>query len=138
MKARIILLSAIFFPAFLIAQTPVRLMIKGADCPGGRVYVSVFNNEKGFKDRTPNKRLVIDTGKPDLTAELDLPDGDYVISAYQDENGNQKLDTNLIGIPKEKFGFSNYQGKNAPGSFDRHKVCLRGNSRVVCINLYRI
>jgi uncharacterized protein (DUF2141 family) len=37
----------------------------------------------------------------------DLPPGDYAVAAIHDENSNHKLDRNLIGIPKEGFGFAN-------------------------------
>ena len=33
--------------------------------------------------------------------------GKYAIQFFHDENENQKMDFNLIGIPKEKFGSSN-------------------------------
>ncbi|HWG19369.1 MAG TPA: DUF2141 domain-containing protein [Terracidiphilus sp.] len=36
-----------------------------------------------------------------------LPPGDYGIAAIHDENSNHKLDRNLIGIPREGFGFAN-------------------------------
>ena len=36
-----------------------------------------------------------------------LPAGDYAVAAIHDENSNHKLDRNLIGIPKEGFGFAN-------------------------------
>ena len=38
---------------------------------------------------------------------MDLAPGKYAISIIHDENNNDKLDTNFIGIPKEGFGFSN-------------------------------
>lgn len=37
----------------------------------------------------------------------DLPPGDYAVAAIHDENSNAKLDRNMLGIPKEGFGFSN-------------------------------
>jgi uncharacterized protein (DUF2141 family) len=37
----------------------------------------------------------------------DLPPGDYGVAAIHDENSNAKLDKNLLGIPKEGFGFAN-------------------------------
>lgn len=37
----------------------------------------------------------------------DLPPGRYAVTAMHDENGNGKLDTNLIGMPLEGYGFSN-------------------------------
>lgn len=46
----------------------------------------------------------------------DLPPGDYGVAVIHDENRNAKLDRNLIGIPKEGFGFANnpHVGLSAP------------------------
>ncbi|WP_232279356.1 DUF2141 domain-containing protein [Psychromonas ingrahamii] len=37
----------------------------------------------------------------------DILPGKYAMAVIHDENTNGKLDTNLIGVPKEGFGFSN-------------------------------
>ncbi|MBB3265676.1 uncharacterized protein (DUF2141 family) [Azospirillum sp. OGB3] len=37
----------------------------------------------------------------------DLPPGTYALRAYHDENGNGQLDRNLLGVPREGFGFGN-------------------------------
>ena len=42
-----------------------------------------------------------------------LPEGEYALAIYQDENRNKILDKNLLGIPTEIYGFSN----NARRSF---------------------
>lgn len=44
---------------------------------------------------------------------LQLPKGRYAISAFHDLNSNNKLDKNMVGLPTEKYGFSN----NARGTF---------------------
>lgn len=36
-----------------------------------------------------------------------LPAGEYAMSYFQDENGNGKLDTGVLGIPTEGIGISN-------------------------------
>jgi len=36
-----------------------------------------------------------------------LPYGEYAVMLYHDENGNDKLDKNIVGVPKEPYGFSN-------------------------------
>ena len=41
------------------------------------------------------------------TITLQVPAGRYAIVALHDENSNHKLDRNMIGKPKEGFGFSN-------------------------------
>lgn len=42
-----------------------------------------------------------------------LKPGKYAVAVYHDENNNGDLDTNLVGIPNEAYGFSN----NASGLF---------------------
>ena len=42
-----------------------------------------------------------------------LPAGRFAIAVFHDENGNGALDTDILGIPKEGYGFS----RNARGSF---------------------
>ena len=36
----------------------------------------------------------------------DIPPGVYAIEAYQDINDNDKMDTSLLGLPLEPYGFS--------------------------------
>lgn len=45
-----------------------------------------------------------------------LPPGNYGVAVIHDENRNAKLDRNLIGIPREGFGFANnpHVGLSAP------------------------
>ena len=38
---------------------------------------------------------------------FELPPGEYAVSVYHDEDGDDKLDSNFIGIPKEPAGLSN-------------------------------
>ena len=56
-----------------------------------------------------------------------LPQGDYGVAAIHDENSNARLDRNLIGVPKEGFGFANNPHVFlAPPSFDKalvHVIC---------------
>lgn len=44
----------------------------------------------------------------------EVPPGTYAMSAFHDENGNKKLDTNLLGMPKEGVCASN-QAKGVMG-----------------------
>ena len=36
-----------------------------------------------------------------------IPPGRYAVTAYHDENANHDLDLNMLGMPKEAYGFSN-------------------------------
>jgi len=80
----------------------------------------VFESDKGDK---PGPRPGIVSGRVKQVAKgiyrdsFEIPAGTYAIGFYIDANGNEKLDTNFIGIPKEEFGFSN----NAMGAFSAPK-----------------
>jgi len=51
--------------------------------------------------------------------KLDIPFGSYVVSGFQDFDGNGVISGNFIGIPKEPFGFSNNaKGKFGPPKWD--------------------
>lgn len=79
----------------------------------GQVLVAIFNTKdtflnKGFK----SAKVKIENNTCSVTFK-NLPKGTYAISMFHDENNNNKLDTNFMGIPKETYGCSN----NAKGFF---------------------
>jgi uncharacterized protein (DUF2141 family) len=52
----------------------------------------------------------------------DLPAGFYAVSVFHDENMNEKLDKNFMGVPKEGYGASNNPKKKmGPPNFDEAK-----------------
>ena len=56
-----------------------------------------------------------------------LPHGEYAVTLFVDFNGNNKLDKNFLGIPKEQYGFSNnVMGKMSPPTFDQAKFVITG------------
>lgn len=60
-----------------------------------------------------------------------LPPGRYAVSAYHDENGNAKLDANVIGLPTEPYGFSRgAQGRMGPPAFDEAALDLQADTTV--------
>lgn len=43
----------------------------------------------------------------ETVVRVELPPGTWAVQAYQDENDNEQVDRNLVGIPTEGLGFSN-------------------------------
>lgn len=71
------------------------------------------------------------------TLKLDgLQSGTYGIAVYLDMNGNEELDTNLLGAPTEPFGFSMNPkiGFSAPG-FDDFRFDHDGTATELTIQL---
>jgi uncharacterized protein (DUF2141 family) len=66
----------------------------------------------------------------------DLPAGVYAVSVFHDENMNQKLDKNFVGVPKEGYGASNDPKKKmGPPSFEETKFQLSGTEQSLEIKL---
>ena len=61
----------------------------------------------------------------------DLPPGEYAVALLHDENNDEKMNFNLLGIPKEGYGFSRNAkpGLKAP-SFDKVKFRLASNETI--------
>ena len=103
---------------------------------GGKIYVGIYNNENSYKSTIPDIKLQHDANKTTIIVEVTLPEGEYVINAYQDSNGNGKLDFGFFNIPKEPSGITNYNGKGIPGNFNKLKVKVDKNTQKITVNLY--
>ena len=135
-KLVLVMLLVGFFTVSVFAEN-VHLAVEmtGVTINGGSVYVFVFSNEQDYKKDISFTSFIVESTNSKLTHELDLPEGEYLISAYQDSNGNGKLDTGFLGIPKEPVGISNYNGHGTPGGFKKHKVPVNSRMTAITINL---
>lgn len=73
----------------------------------GKVHIDVCPQDQFLKDNCPYAASAPARAGTTLVTIQDLPVGDYAIQAFQDENGNDKVDRALFGIPREGIGFSN-------------------------------
>ena len=126
----------ILFFAFLLASTlafsnEVKIKIKNVKAQEGKVVMSIHSSKNSFKNRIPDYAFVFQASSDEIETTVNLPDGDFAFCVYQDLNSDGSLNTNLIGIPKEPFGFSNYNGKSVPGNFEKHKVTINKDSEIV-------
>jgi uncharacterized protein (DUF2141 family) len=65
-----------------------------------------------------------------------LPEGEYAVSLFVDENSNGKMDKNAIGIPTEAYGFSNdASGNFGPPSFEQAKFVVGKDKAAITITL---
>ena len=87
--------------------------IDGVKKPSGTLVVTVMNEAAWDGKARP---ILVETvaaqsaidGKGRVTVKFaDVPEGSYAVGVIHDENDNHKLDTGLMGIPKEGWGNSN-------------------------------
>ena len=103
------------------------------DNTNGQLLLGFFDSQEEWDksvDGLAYRDYVVDvTGDP-LTIFMDtLPAGVYAIKLYHDENSNNECDMNLLGIPTEKFGFSNNPsiGLSGEPSYDECKFTISLN-----------
>jgi uncharacterized protein (DUF2141 family) len=90
------------------ATSTLTVRIEGLRNAKGNIYLKLSRDSKAIETR----KVEIDANT--LTARTvfeNLPRGAYAVSLIHDENRNEKLDTNFLGIPKEGYGFSNNPSK---------------------------
>jgi len=90
--------------------TAIRVHIEGLHSDRGQVICALFAAADDFPKRVDQAfaRTTAQIMARHATCEFpNVPAGIYAISVFHDENGNGKLDTNWLGIPREGVGASN-------------------------------
>jgi uncharacterized protein (DUF2141 family) len=107
-------------PSVVFSQSTGKLIvdISGFPSSDGFAMVALTNSDESYKggeDAAVAKTKTMVVGQKAQVIFTNLPYGWYGISLYHDENNNGKMDKNMMGIPKEAYGFSN----NAKGFFGK-------------------
>jgi uncharacterized protein (DUF2141 family) len=110
-----VVVTALTAVAAVVATEPpiekTRLTVKVTDLRNhdGQLIFGVFQSAKGFPSTQKSALNWQVTGidKDEMSFTAELPPGEYAASVLHDENKNNDMDTNLIGIPTEGYGVTN-------------------------------
>jgi len=106
------------------------IVVTGIKKNSGTIVISIHDSSESFRKHIPYRNVELAVTGEKAVYHIRLKAGDYVFCVYHDVNGDGKLNANAIGIPKEPFGFSNYDGKGPPGNFKKHKIFINGTATV--------
>jgi uncharacterized protein (DUF2141 family) len=145
MKNINIIQSVLAISSFVISQHAIageiKVKVKGLKNNKGHIICGLFTSEKGFPSEPKGNAVTVQkvaSTKPEVECRFsDLKMGTYAISVLHDENDNDKMDTNFIGIPKEGYGASlnHYHTTSAP-TFSENKFDLnKTDQKEIAINL---
>ena len=117
----------------MVGQFSLTIEINGLINNDGQVLLE-FSNEKGehilgiTQNIVENKCIVV---------IKNLEPGKYAFKYFHDENKNENLDLNWIGIPEEGYGFSNNaSGIFGPPSFKKMIFVMIGDTTLKCMLKY--
>ncbi len=98
--------TLILCAAFPAAAADITLKINKVYDDGGQIRIAVYDSEESFREK-PVRAMKLPGIKGEMLIPItDLPTGKYGIMLFHDMNGNEELDTNLLGIPKEYWSAS--------------------------------
>jgi uncharacterized protein (DUF2141 family) len=85
--------------------------ISGLKEATGSVHIAVYSSDSTWLEEgavLTRTVVIADALDGDLVrTDLELPMGEYAVSAYHDVDGNGELATNFIGLPSEPIAVSN-------------------------------
>jgi uncharacterized protein (DUF2141 family) len=117
------ILILLIVPFIGLSQHNISISVSEVSSADGNIMVAVYKDSESFLAF----EKVYKTGSAQANKGItevhlaDIPEGEYAIAIFHDENGNNELDTNWIGIPKEDVGFS--YGKMKTFGPPRFKEC---------------
>lgn len=118
------------------------ILVQGVASAQGQVTALLYASDDGFpaKEAKAKQRVSVpaSVGSVRLRFEHVAP-GTYAVTVYHDANGNGKLDSNWIGIPKEPVAVSNNaKGRMGPPKFKDAKFSVESGQKDVQISLIKI
>ena len=123
MKNLLLAIVVMVFATPIFAQTgTIVVKVSGIENNKGVVRIGLYNSKASFPiySKAMFENSFKQANKSGITYTFkNIPVGTYAIAVFHDENENQKMDKNFLGVPKENYGFSkNVYGTFGPPNFE--------------------
>ena len=99
----------------------------------GVIRIGLFTSIEAYEDENPIKAMIITTEEANDTISFkQVPEGEYLIALYHDENNNAEMDSVFFGlIPDEGYGFSNNPGvRFGPPDINKALINMKKDSEL--------
>ena len=135
---RILLVALLALMPLAASAATLTIKVENIDKKGGILRLSLYDEASWSNDAS---EPIVSANVPAVFPETivvfkDVAPGTYGVKTYQDANRNQKFDQNFIGLPLERYGFSNDARPflSAPG-FSRTKFVVSDGGNLIAIHL---
>ena len=126
-----------------VAGGAVEVRVEGIKSSKGEVCASIYLSPEGFpgdKHMAFASRVApAQDGTVVITFE-EVPAGEFVVAVLHDADSNERMSFNLLGMPKERYGFS--RGARAmfgPPPFEKAAVKLQaGENKTLTVKVKKI
>jgi uncharacterized protein (DUF2141 family) len=115
------------------------IRVDGLKNQKGQICLSIFSSSQGFpgnSKRALKAQCLKVTETPQTVTFPNLKAGNYAVAIFHDANGDNNLNSNVLGIPTEGFGFSqNPRIRTGAPKFGDSAVLVAGSSTNIQIQL---
>jgi len=103
----------------------------------GSLLIAVVNSDAAWNNEAkPVAVQKVPAAQGEVKLQFkDLAPGAYAVQVFHDENGNNKLDSNFLGIPTEGYGFSNNPNVMRKAHYDEARFDVGADAANVTIRL---
>ncbi|MDO6428866.1 DUF2141 domain-containing protein [Thalassotalea sp. 1_MG-2023] len=126
MKIKLTIATALLTLTSSVFSHSLQLEIREVKSNQGKILAQLFNGESNYQTNNPMmaQQTMAKEGTLIVTFS-NLENGEYAIRYFHDENNDNQLATNLIGIPTEGYGYSNNaKGNFGPAKYQDMKVSI--------------
>jgi|TARA_B110000263_G_C15308024_1_gene511523 uncharacterized protein (DUF2141 family) len=140
MKLGIITFLVLIYGSFLYGQKSLTIEIdEFRNSKEGNILIAIFTDQLNFTNDISFKNWIVPKEKlinGVFKETVKLPLGEYGIAILDDEDINGKMSYNFFGIPKEGYGFSdfNHSGFKKP-MFSDFKFSVSDSTDIIRIKL---
>jgi uncharacterized protein (DUF2141 family) len=97
----------------------------------GHLMIALYASKEDYKNGKASFHSKVKALKgKEIAVFENLPYGEYAIKMYQDENDNNEMDFNMMGIPKEGYGFSNNVGMFGAPAYKEAKFVVKESTAI--------
>lgn len=122
------------------ADGVIRVEVSGLRNDNGKVQCALFSSAAGFPKNADQAvaRVTAHISQGRAACEFSaVAPGTYAVSVFHDANGNGKMDTNWMGMPREGVGASNNpKSRFGPPSFNSAAVRFTGGRLELKITIH--
>ncbi len=116
----------------------LRVAVSDGPAAPATLYIALYDSAEAYGATQPvaSQTAPLRNGAAQIVF-LGLPPGRYALRAFADENSNGKMDANLLGIPTERYGFSNdARGVMGPPGFDAVALPVDATDIATAVHLH--
>lgn len=116
----------------IIAGSSLTIKVQNIRAKSGQVMISLCREDEFMQDKRCGFGKIVPIKDIKLPIIINnIPNGIYAVQLFHDVNGNGKLDYNVMGIPKEPYGFSqNARGKFGPPKFQDAAIAIEKSTSI--------